>query len=203
MENAVDIVYSKNVVEFAAVANEYCNLTETAGKYDTPRLLDVTRKLLPLLYFKASMLPDTQPILEESLERYVSELDYNVLQQKWLQKLGEYDLFHEVINPEIQFGTEQVTASISEHLMDIYQPAKEFISSYNFGNEEVMHDALAECRMAFGEYWGQRLVNVLRALHQLCFADIDWSENDISRYKPDKDDESAKWIDRFFNYGSD
>ena len=149
MEDINNIVYSRNVVEFVAVANEFCEFVENSNRYGTPQLIDITRKLLPLLYFKASMLPEVNTILDEELEKYVSELDYNVLQQKWLQRLGEYDLYQEVIDPDLQFGSENVTASISEHLMDIYQDVKEFVSSYNFGNEEVMNDAVAECKVHF------------------------------------------------------
>lgn len=201
MENINNVIYSKNVIEFVAVANEFCQFVESSSNYKTPQLLDITRKLLPLLYFKASMLPEADTILDEELEKYVTELDYNAIQQKWLQKLGEYDLYQEVFDPELQFGTERVTASISEHLLDIYQDTKDFVSSYNFGNEEVMNDALVECNRHFQEYWGQRLVNVLRAVHQLAFAQIDWSEPDLSNFKPeDEDDASPKWIDRFFRH---
>lgn len=174
MENANNIVYSKNAVEFVAVANEYCNLIETVATYKPQTLLDFLRKLLPLLYFKVSTLPPMEKISDDELEKYVSELEYNALLTKWLLKLGEYDLYHEVIDPEIQFGTETVTASISENLLDIYQDMKDFLTSYSFGNEEVMYDSLAVCLEHFRDFWGQRLVNVLRALHQLCFSDVDW-----------------------------
>lgn len=204
MEDINQIVYSRNVMEFVAVANEFCLLAENGSKYPTAQLLDITRKILPLLYFKASMLPSLEVILDEELEKYVTELDYNVILQKWLQKLGEYDLYPEIMDPDLQFGTENVTASISEQIMDIYQDVKDFISSYNFGNEEVMHDAVAVCSLQFREFWGQRLVNVLRALHQLSFSDIDWSGPDLSHYKPeDNENEPSKWVDRFFSHDSE
>jgi hypothetical protein len=200
MSDTEDIVFSRKVVEFVAVGNEFCELVENCVHYDTPQLIEITRKLLSLLYFKASVLPAAERVLDEEVERYVSELDYNVYLQKWLNKLGEHDLYHEVFDPEIQFGSEAVTASISESILDIYQDVKDFVSAYNFGNEEVMNDALCECIERYRNAWGQRLVNVLRAIHQLAFADIDWSDTPLSYYKPD--DESVnqdKWIDRFFN----
>ena len=33
-----------------------------------------------------------------------------------------------------------------------------------------MNDALVICREQFAEYWGQRLLNVLRALHAVRYA---------------------------------
>lgn len=203
MTDITNIIYSRNVVEFVAVGNEFCELVENSARYETRQLIDITRKILPLLYFKASLLPDTEPLLEEALEKYVTELDYNVLQQKWLQRLGEHDLYREVSDPDLQFGTENVTASISEQLLDIYQDIKDFISSYSFGNEEVMHDALADCQLHFREYWGMRLLNILKALHQLAFAGIDWSGPDLSNYRPGEEDEPKKWIDRHFSHNDE
>lgn len=175
-EKGSNVVYSRNVIEFVAVATEYCVLIESAAKYQTGHLVEITRKLLALLYLKTSLLPDIQPALEEELEKYVNELDYNVLLDKWLHKLGGYDLYHEVFDPEIQFGTETVTASISEGLLDIYQVLKDGMTAYSLGDEEIMNDALADCLAQFRNFWGQRLVNVLRALHQLYAAGIDWEQ---------------------------
>ncbi len=204
MTQSNDTVYSQPVVEFVAVANEFCQLIESVQEHPTHKLIDVGRKLLSLLYFKASLLPELEPILDDALEKYVNELDYNLLMQKWLNKLGEHDHFYEIFDPEIQFGTETVTASISENLLDIYQDTKDFISAYNFGNEEVMNDAIAECSSQFRNVWGQRLVNVLRALHQLYFSDTDWSEKPIHLKTPDDDDlPKGKWVDRFFNHASE
>ena len=33
-----------------------------------------------------------------------------------------------------------------------------------------MHDALAQCREHFMEYWGQTLVNTMRALHEVKYS---------------------------------
>lgn len=194
------VVYAKQVVEFVAVGSEFCRIIESAVDYPTPALVDLTRKILPLLYFKASLLPEVQPVLDEPLEKYVSEMEYSLLLQKWSVKLAEADSYYEVFDPEIQFGSETVSASISENLMDIYQDLKDFITAYSLGNEEVMNDALVECKAHFGEFWGQRLVNVLRALHQLVFygsPDNSQVKNrDINMGNPPQ---SQGWVDRFFN----
>ena len=47
-----------------------------------------------------------------------------------------------------------------------------------------MNDALAVCREQFAEFWGQRLLNVMRALHdvryrQLAAGEAEEDENDI------------------------
>ncbi len=120
-QNTHQIVYSKNVVEFVTVANEYCSSMENVAHYSAQENLQKFQKLLPLLYIKAAVLPKIERLLDEELEMYISELDYNVLHQKWIQLLNEFDSFYEVFDPSIQFGQETVTASVSENLLDIYQ----------------------------------------------------------------------------------
>lgn len=196
------VVYSKNVVEFVTVASEYCSSVENVAKIQAEANLLKMQKLLPLLYLKATMLPKTERALDEELEKYISELDYNVLQEKWMQLLNEYDNFYEVFDPSIQFGQETVTASISENLLDIYQDLKNFLISYSIGNEEVMNDALAECVEHFEEFWGQQVVNVLRAVHMLVYSNADFNKEDKNdAVRPGNG--NPKWLDNFWGTDED
>ena len=196
------IVYSKNVVEFVTVANEYCGTIEKVNHYTASENLQRLQKILPLLYLKATLLPRVENVLDEELEKYVTELDYNVLHQKWLQLLSENDGFYEVFDPSIQFGQETVTASISESLLDIYQDVKDFLLAYSIGNEDVMNDALFDCLYHFEDSWGQRLVNVLRAVHMLVYSGVDFDEKeDKKEIKPGTG--NPKWLDNFWGTDSD
>lgn len=196
------VVYSKNVVEFVTVASEYCSSVEQVAKFQAEANLFKMQKLLPLLYLKASLLPKTERLLDEDLEKYISELDYNVLHQKWLQLLNEYDSFYEVFDPSIQFGQETVTASVSENLLDIYQDLKNFLISYSIGNEEVMNDALVECVEHYEEFWGQQLVNVLRAVHMLVYSNADFDkENKNETVQPGTG--NPKWLENFWGTDED
>lgn len=191
------IVYSKNVVEFVTVANEYCSTIENVSHLTAEENLAKLQKLLPLLYLKASVVGKIEMVMDEELEKFVSELDYNMLYQKWLQLLGENDGFHEVFDPNIQFGEETVRASVSENLMDIYQDLKDCITNYSIGNEEVMNDAISECIYHFEEFWGQQLVNVMRAVHMLVYSGADFStESSNDEAVPGKG--NPKWLDKFW-----
>ncbi|WP_045030505.1 DUF5063 domain-containing protein [Draconibacterium sediminis] len=191
------IVYSKNVVEFVTVANEYCSTIENVSHLTAEENLAKLQKLLPLLYLKASVVGKIEMVMDEELEKFVSELDYNMLCQKWLQLLGENDGFHEVFDPNIQFGEETVRASVSENLMDIYQDLKDCITNYSIGNEEVMNDAISECIYHFEEFWGQQLVNVMRAVHMLVYSGADFStESSNDEAVPGKG--NPKWLDKFW-----
>ncbi|NCB06765.1 MAG: DUF5063 domain-containing protein [Bacteroidia bacterium] len=171
---------------------------EWVNRFSVEENLQRLQKILPLLYLKAALLPKTERLLDEELEKYVTEFDYNILHQKWLQMLNEYDSFYEVFDPGIQFGQETVTASISENLMDIYQDLKDFLMSYSIGNEEVMNDALYECIYRFGESWGQRLVNVLRAIHMLLTSDTGFSDNENREEDIKPGTGNPKWLDQFW-----
>ena len=65
--------------------------------------------------------------------------------------------------------TEEITRYISEGLADIYQDIKDFIFVFRQGVNRNMHNALATCQDNFKLYWGQKLVNTLRALHEVKF----------------------------------
>ncbi len=198
-----ELVYSKNVVEFVTVANEYCSTIENVAKFSVESNLQKLQKLLPLLYLKAAVLPKSEQLLDEEPEKYVSEFEYNILLDKWLQLLNENDSYYEVFDPNIQFGQEKVTASISENLMDVYQDLKNFLISYSIGNEELMNDALNECILHFEVFWGQELVNVLRAIHMLVYGDTDFSDyrNNSDDIQPGKG--NPKWLDKFWGTEED
>ena len=58
---------------------------------------------------------------------------------------------------------------------------KDFIFVFQLGLNETMNDSLAICQEQFKEYWGQTLVNTLRALHDVKYRQ---SEED----EPEEDD---------------
>lgn len=199
----VHIVYSKNVVEFVTVANEFCNRMEIKGNKTITTLLGDFQKILPLLYLKTALLPKVDKVLEEELEKFVSELDYNVLMQKWLKLLNEHDSFQEVFTAGMEFSEEAIENSISENLLDIYQDLKDFITSYSLGNEEVMNDSLSECIFNFEQYWGQKLVNVLRAVHILLVSGEDLEEKGNEDTAGQNIKDESNWVDGFFNQSRD
>ena len=53
-----DPVYSRTVLELLTVANEYCLFLEKAEGYDRLDILLFLQKICPLIYIKASLLPD-------------------------------------------------------------------------------------------------------------------------------------------------
>lgn len=174
-----EVVYSKNVIEFATVANEYCSFVESVDQFQRKDFLVRLQKLFPLLYLKTALIPEPDlEMSEESPEKFVTEEDYNFIQEKLKVKLGQFDAYQEVFDPSMQYSEVALEATISENITDIYQDLKDFILCYRIGTLEVMNDAIWECRNNFEQFWGQRLVNGLRAIHHLIYGDFDLAEKD-------------------------
>ena len=181
-----EVVYSKNVIEFATVANEYCSFIEAVDQFSRKDFITRVQKLFPLLYLKAVLLPEPDiEMSDDAPEKFVSEQDYNFILHKLEVKLGQFDAYHEVFDPSMQYSDIAIEASISENITDIYQDLKDFILAYRIGTLEVMNDALWECRNNFEQYWGQRLVNGLRAIHNLVYGNSDLEETEKKSDKID------------------
>ena len=186
-------VYSKNVLEFVTVAKEFCTWLEGTPTFERREFIETGRKMLPLLYLKASVLPKTEEMLEDDfMEKFVSEEEYEQILNAVLAKMGPYNDYLEVFTADMQRSVEPLTATISENLADIYQDIKDFLMNYKTAVTEIMNDALIELNQNFEEYWGQRLVNVLRALHNVAFSgenlDEDEDEEDPQEDKRNKED---------------
>lgn len=165
MEKYSQAIFDKNSIEFVTVAAEFCSFIERTEQIKRATFIDTTLKILPLLYLKASMLPEVEQLGEEELEQYVTEEIYEVLRINISEVLGEKDDYLEVFLPEMKYSDTPIKKNISEDLADIYQDLKDFIFVFQLGLNETMNDALYQCKENFGAYWGQKLVNTLRALH--------------------------------------
>lgn len=199
------IAYSKNVIEFITVANEFCSFLERSEDIETTVFMGRLQKILPLLYLKASMLPDFEFEPEEDLEKFVSEIDYNLIQQNVLKHTGAGDDYQEVFVTGMQFSESALTSNISENVADIYQEMKDLVMSFRMLNDEVMEQAVWECKNNFATLWGQTLVNSLRAVHNLIYADNnDENQDRNNKVKTESNKEIRKpdWLnDRFSNQG--
>ena len=165
------LVYSKNVIEFVTVAAETCLFLEHASEFSRQDFVLKSVKILPLLYLKTTLLDVSESTADDNVERFVSEEDYIFVKEQIEQLLGAEDSFLEVFHPDMALSDTPIAAFISENLADVYQEMKDFAANYQLGDVEIMNNALVACLEAFGEHWGQKLLNALRALHALQFND--------------------------------
>lgn len=186
MEKESQTIFDRNVIEFVTVAAEFCKYVEQAEGTRRATFVDTMLKILPLLYLKATLLPPCEPMGDEEPEHYVTEETYEVLRLTLASILAERDDYLDVFVEDMKYSDQPITRYISEDLADIYQDVKDFIFVFSLGLNQTMHDALAICQENFRLYWGQKLVNTLRALHETRYTQSE-DENDEDDTEADTD----------------
>lgn len=127
------------------------------------------------------MLSECEVMGEDGLEAFVTEDDYEVIRINLQEVLADRDDYLDVFVEEMKYSDTPIRKSIAEDLADIYQVVKDFVCQFRSGLNETMHDALAQCRALFIEYWGQTLVNTMRPLHEVKY-NSDSEENEDNEY---------------------
>ena len=161
------IVYSPSVLELITVATEYCRTLEQCRTENRSRFLQVMRGLLPMVYLKMTWLPAMPEDETGWNEHRVTEEDYEYVRQGVASLLGESDTFLDVFVEDFRYSENPVLCTISENLADVYQQLRELVETFRQGYEESMEVALAECTAEFKLQWGQKLLNALRAIHDV------------------------------------
>ena len=197
MEQNSQVIFDKNSIEFVTVAAEYCGFIERSRGADRKTFVDTALKILPLLYLKASLIPECELIGEEDLEVFVTEDDYEMVRRAIAHVLGPQDDYLEVFHPDMAYSDSPIKKCISEDLADIYQDLKDFICVFQLGMNVTMNDSLYVCKEHFAEFWGQRLVNTMRALHDVKYNTSPDDEEALDA--PDAwDDEPDAWDNEDF-----
>jgi hypothetical protein len=194
MEENTDPVYSRNVIEFVAVANEYCKYAEHASQLNGDELLKILQRILPLMYIKASLLPALEPFFEDGNEKFVTESDWTEIHETLKNKFGTADDYLEVFDEKTNETDGPVISSISENMADIYQDIKDFLLLYQTGTAEVMSDAIWECRMNFENFWGQKLVNAMRAIHKFIYSGEEIGVVEEEKKENDENRNTSDWF---------
>lgn len=163
-------VSSTPVLEFIAVADQYCRHVKRAQGYQPAEFLSVMQRLLPFLYLKTISLPAFESVFEEGNEHFVNEDEYNMVESSVAILLGPANSFEEAFDTPVDGSGEPVAGLVSEYLADIYQHLRDCVLQYQIGTHEVMNDAVWECQLNFETIWGTRLLSVLRAIHRILYS---------------------------------
>ncbi|MCQ2110795.1 MAG: DUF5063 domain-containing protein [Bacteroidaceae bacterium] len=163
------VIFDKNVVEMVTVSAEYCTFLENSESCSQDHFIDVMSKMLPLLYLKASMLPEFDIDEDIDVKESVTEADYDYIREITARIISDQDDYLEVFVEEMRYSDTPIRKCISEDLADIYQALKNFVESFKSADNQIMTQSVAICRDGFAEYWGQTLANTLRAIHAAKF----------------------------------
>lgn len=169
MEDFEHVGYRKEVIEFVAVAKEFCDFVETAPQMQRKDFVLRLQKFIPLIYLKGSLLPESDTETSGLTEDFVTEAQYSDLFAGIHQLMGELDEYLEVFDENMQYSEAPVVHSVTEKVCDIYQDLKNFISSFRCGIPEVIGEALWQLNDSFELYWGKACAGLLRAVHQVVY----------------------------------
>ena len=162
-------VYSKSILEFITVANEYCLFFENAEKYSVDDILLYFQKIGPLLYLKGSVLPHVDVNDELFNERIVTEEQWENIFKILREKFADNDVYF-----TLDHNNDSEESSLSDNMADIYQDMKDFVLLYQKPYEYSKENAVSEIRRLFRQHWGIRVLNALTTIHRLIYKnDID------------------------------
>jgi hypothetical protein len=79
-------------------------------------------------------------------------------------------------------------------MADIYQDMKDFLLLYQTGTREVMNDAVWECRMNFENFWGQKLVNSMMAIHKFIYSGEEIGKAEERKEGNEEKRDTSEWF---------
>ena len=171
-ESIQDVLYSRKVIDMLTVSNEYCLFMETAEDRKKEEIFQYVQKLLPLIYLKASLLPDIPVNDEDAAEHFVTEEQWENLFNTLVIKLKDDDTYY-YIDLNEKSHSDPARASLSENLTDIYQDLKDFVLLYHKPYRSSQENAVRDCKTLFETRFGYRLVNAMQAIHNILFPPVD------------------------------
>lgn len=169
MEGKDSIIMNRDVVEFVTVSVEFCAFLEKFEKITRREMAGYMLKVLPLIYIKATLLPKIDAIGMGEVESFVKEDDYEAVRSYVSINFADLDTYLDVFVEDFKYSETPVMKTISEDIADIYQDVRDFVSNYRSGVEDIVVDALAQVKENFEMFWGQKLVNTMRAIHEVYY----------------------------------
>lgn len=162
-------IYSPKTLEFITVASEYCKALEHCREFEQHEFIDVMRNLLPMVYLKVSLIGQIEEA-DGYNEPKVTEDDYNYVRSGVAAVLAEKDDYLDVFVEDFKYSEQPILCTISENLADIYQALRNLLEVFRSNYEDAMQVALYDTVEDFKLYWGQTLLNALKALHDVRFS---------------------------------
>ena len=192
MKDLHSSIYSPEVLDFVSSSQNFCKWIEDPETLDCKSFIIKGLILLPELYSLMVSIPVSEPVFDEATEKFVTEEDWSVIYRKVENILGELNDYNDIPDKSEYDRSELITRKISEDISDIYQDLRDFLEVFRNSPEEIMNDALWECRLNFENSWGEKLLRVSRAMHNIYLKD---DSSVIRSEQKSRGEESHKKID--------
>ncbi len=195
MKDLQHVIYSQEVLEFLRSSQNFCRWIEDREVSDVKSYVQQGLKILPQLYSLMISIPATEPAFDEGVEKFVSEEDWSMVYKKFAEILGSMNDYNDIADKAEYDRSELIIRQISEDISDIYQDIRDFLEVFQNSPEEIMNDALWECKIQFENSWGDKVLRVSRAMHNVYMSDdISSSEQIIPKEDSNKKIDTRDWF---------
>jgi len=174
MEENINKIKSTIVLEMIRIAHEYNTFTEDLKNKKIEDVINFYQKVLPLMYLKASLLPDVEVSDESANERYVAEEHWEEVFMNLKTKFGKADEYW-----ELDDNNDSAKASLAEKLADSYQDTKDFVVLFQKNKMSAKENAVFEMKRLFKVHWGPRVLSALKQLHTVLYQEEIDKENEF------------------------
>lgn len=159
---------SPNSLMLVAMANEFCQDIERALEVERDEFVSKMLRILPRIYVAATDVTEHDNNGSYyDIDSYLSEERYNSARDGVYRLLGDDDVYLEVFEEDMKYSDTPIATTISENLCDLYQEFYNFVVTVQNAVSEDIEGIITAEKENFTNYWGQALVNVMRALHNL------------------------------------
>ena len=172
-----DLIYSENIIGLVRMITDYCSLCESAQDYSKRDFFLSSQKIMSGLYYKILTIEEIYSDNEYSLEKFITEADWEFIKQRIANKLGEQEVFLELLEPMADNSENVISISLSELYADIYQDLRDFLEQFRLGTEEIMRDSLVELQLTFKQFWGHRIILALSQIHNFIYGNHELDED--------------------------
>lgn len=180
------VEYLHQLKDFFLAGLSFREALKGANEVDKKSFIKLMLHILPLLYQKGLALPSSPQAVNLSdkvdldiiLPEFVSEEEYTWIENSLENLLGNEDYFLESMGEEMKFSDAPFTARLSEYLSDIYQPVSNLLLTAKSRDYLALPFAILHCQKLFQEYWGDKVLASLRALHMIYFMREDNTDED-------------------------
>ena len=158
---------------FSVIANQFCSVVDSASSLDRMELLSRLYPILPALISEAIGLPEISSSDNDELQGKsklgsfrisgLSEQEWGKLYNFLKEKLGDWDLYHQVFDPTED--SEAVFGTLADDIADIYRDLKGGLVFRETHQGLPDEDAIWTWRLLFYSHWGKHAMDALLTIH--------------------------------------
>lgn len=171
VEQGDNYIYSEEVLNFVRNCKKFTDMLEREDADRRKESILELLGILPALYSSMIRLRPESPVYTMPAEKFVTEEKWASVYRYVAGIMGSQNEYLDLPGDDEYDRLDIISRELSEDLADIYQDVKDFTEVFRYGSEEIMSEALWECRSAFENYWGEKSLRASLNLHKILMRD--------------------------------